>query len=191
MTIPKGPPSASTIMLRFVPFFAAIRRVLANFIAAMTGLAHCPVGRLPSPLDSIQCITLLDESSPDFIQNTLLFPPLEGAVNRAVVAEFPGQLIPLASRTSTIDNAVQCLALVDPGSTCRIGRVEIFQDFGDHCPKVVRNTPKCGQQLRGSMGHSTMDGIESAKDAAEAHPMILAIKSMQRADGMLTSNRRR
>jgi hypothetical protein len=113
-------------------------------------------------LDSIQGVTLLDERPPDLVQNTLLFPSLKGAVNRAVVAEFPGQLIPLASRTSAIEDPVEGLALVDPGSSCGIRRIKLVQDLGDHGPKVVRNTPESGQRMRRSMGHRTIDGIGSA-----------------------------
>jgi hypothetical protein len=58
-------------------------------------------------------ITFLDENTPDLIQDPLALPSLEGAMNGTVVAELPWQMVPLAARARTIDDAIERLALVD------------------------------------------------------------------------------
>jgi len=111
----------------------------------MACLPHGSVGCLPLPRNAVQCIALLDKNAPDLIQNTLPFPSLEGAVNRAVITELPGQMIPLATRASAIDDAIECLALVNSRSSRGTRRIKVVQDLGDHYPKVLWNTPKSRQ----------------------------------------------
>ena len=61
----------------------------------------------------MECITLLDKDTPDLVQDSLTLPSLEGAVDGAVVAEFPWQVVPLAARASTVDDTIECLPLIN------------------------------------------------------------------------------
>src|SRR5262249_53116484 len=78
----------------FDAFFAPIRWVFPDPVPPVARLAHRATGRLPFPLDSMEGITFLDEDPPDFIQNSLLLPALEGTMNGTVVAKLPRQVVP-------------------------------------------------------------------------------------------------
>ncbi len=78
-----------------------------------------------------------------------LYAPLYAPVmNRGVVAELPGQIIPLAARTHLVNDAVEAFALVDAWPTHVGFWVELSQEREDKLvPKIVGNFPQ-GRQLR-------------------------------------------
>jgi hypothetical protein len=71
------------------------------------GLAQHPVGRLPIPLDRPEFVALLDQNGPDLLEDAVPAPTLEPAMHRAVVAELPGELVPLAAATEAEDDPVE------------------------------------------------------------------------------------
>src|SRR3954470_20809560 len=97
MTTPSGPPSPSTSTLFLVPDLPRSVGFLPVFSPPEPGLAQHPVGRLPLPVHRPELVTLLDQHGPDLLEDAVLAPPLEPAVDRAVVAELLGQPVPLAA----------------------------------------------------------------------------------------------
>jgi len=79
----------------------------------MPGLSHRAVEALPLPVDAGQLLAAFDQQRPEAADHVALDPPLEGAVNTGIVAEFLGQLVPLHTAAHAVDHAVQGLALVD------------------------------------------------------------------------------
>src|SRR5947209_18257143 len=97
ITAPSGPPAPSTSTLFLVPGLPRSVGFLPTFFPPEPGLAQPPVGRLPLPLDRPELVALLDQHGPDPGEDAVAAPALEPAVDRAIVAESLGQLVPLAA----------------------------------------------------------------------------------------------
>src|SRR3954471_14105418 len=82
-TAPRGPPSASTSTLSFVPFFPRSVGFLPTFFPPEAGLAHPPVGRLPPPVHGPQLVALPDQLGPDALHDAAPGPALEPVVDGA------------------------------------------------------------------------------------------------------------
>jgi hypothetical protein len=73
-------------------------------------------GRLPLPSDRPEFVALLDQQGPDLLEDPVLAPPLEPAVDRAVVAVVLGELVPLTSGSEAEADAVERRSPIDAGS---------------------------------------------------------------------------
>ena len=82
---------------------AAIKWVLAHIFPPEPGFAQSTVRRLPAPVHRPEFVAFLDQGRPDLLKDAVAAPPLEPAVDRAVVTEVFGQLVPLASRAEPED----------------------------------------------------------------------------------------
>jgi len=105
---------------------------------------------LPLPIDRPEVVTLLDQHRPDPLEDTVAAPPLEPAVDRAVVTEMPGQLVPLASGAESEDDAVEGGTKVDAGpAAVALGRWRgvLQEDRLDPLPEVVVDLPDGPQRL--------------------------------------------
>jgi hypothetical protein len=77
---------------------------------------------LPVPLDGFKVVAGFDQLSPDALEDAAGDPTLKSAVDRGVVAELAGQMVPLTPAAHLEDDAVQRLALVDAWPTgARLG----------------------------------------------------------------------
>jgi hypothetical protein len=74
-------------------------------------------------------------------------------MNRTVVAELLGQLVPLAARPSAVDDPVERTALVDPRASGAFWGIETDQNAYDDGPEIVRNAPDGGQSVLSLPGH--------------------------------------
>jgi hypothetical protein len=82
-TTPSGPPPASTIRLRAVPFLP--RSEGSGLMRSpKTRLAHRAVGALPLPVDAPQFLAVLDQQGPDPLENAPGNPALHGAMKGRV-----------------------------------------------------------------------------------------------------------
>src|ERR1022692_1097492 len=120
-----------------------------------TRLAHCAVGALPFPVDAAEFITVLDQEGPDAMEYAPGGPSLHRAMHGTVVAELPGQLVPLAAGAHYINNAIQRFPLSCPRPTGRGRRVQFFEDRLNDFPEFVVHLPDRGQRFHRSLtlGH--------------------------------------
>jgi hypothetical protein len=86
---------------------------LPVFFPPEPGLAQHRVGRLPLPVHGPELVTFLDQHGPDLLEDAVLTPPLEPAVDRAIVAEVLGELVPLAAGAEAEDDPVDRRPPVD------------------------------------------------------------------------------
>ena len=117
---------------------------LPVFFPPEPGLAQHPVGRLPLPVHGAEFVARFHEYRPELLEDTVLAPPLEPAVDRAIVAEVLGQLVPLAAGAEAEDDAVEGFPPIDPRTTAVAARGpwSVFQeDRLDPMPKCVADLP--------------------------------------------------
>jgi hypothetical protein len=108
------------------------------------GFAQHRVGGLPLPVHGGPFVTGLDQHRPDFLEDASLAPPLEPAVDRAIVAEVLGEMVPLTSGSEAEDDPVDRRAPIDPGSAAMVfglGRAILPEDRFDPLPEVVVDFP--------------------------------------------------
>ena len=102
--------------------------------------SKCPPTAIPSPTPFNSSHRVLDEF-PHPGEQTDGLPPLECAMDCAVVSKVGWQLVPLASRTHTEDDGVERLARVCPLATCVLGWIEFCDQPLYLLPEIVGNFP--------------------------------------------------
>src|SRR3972149_5883266 len=81
---------------------------LAPFFSPKAGFGQGAVGRLPLPTQAAEFLTLTHQFGPHTGHHAVLVPTLKPTMHGAVVAEFLlRQLVPLAARSHTKDDAVE------------------------------------------------------------------------------------
>src|SRR5262249_474930 len=148
MTAPSGPPCSSTSRLLLVPGLPRSVGFLPTFFPPEAGLAQPAVGALPPPVDLAQFLALGGQGGPDAFHHAVAAPALEPAVDGGVVAELPGQVVPLAAAPQTVDDAVEHSPPV-PGRAAALGAVSpvLLEDGLDAGPEVVADLPEGLQRL--------------------------------------------
>ena len=106
-----------------------------------TSFSHRSVRRLPFPVHAFQLLASGLDEFPHPGEQTDGLPPLECAMDCAVVSKVGWQLVPLASRTHTEDDGVERLARVCPLATCVLGWIEFCDQPLYLLPEVVGNFP--------------------------------------------------
>lgn len=66
-------------------------------------------------------------------------------MDRGVIGEFFGQMIPLHACTESIDDGIKRGALVDALGPGIVGRIEFEQDRFDAIPEIIGHAPDGGQ----------------------------------------------
>jgi hypothetical protein len=130
---------------------------LPVFFPPEPGLAQPAVGRLPLPIDRPEVVALLDQDGPDPGEDAVAAPPLEPAVDRAIVTEPLGQLVPLASGPEAEDDAVEGRSKVDarPAAVALGRRRSVLQeDRLDPSPEAVIDFPDGLQRFDSTFGPS-------------------------------------
>jgi hypothetical protein len=121
-----------------------------TFFPPEPGLAQPPVGRLPPPFDGPEVVARLDQHGPDPGEDAVAAPPLEPAMDRAVVAESLGEPVPLAAGAEAEDDPVEGGPQVDAGpAAVRPGRRRgiVQEDRLDPLPEAVGDFPEGVQRL--------------------------------------------
>src|SRR3954469_21291339 len=139
---PQRPPLLIHDDAALAAVFTAVGGVAADLVAAVACLAHAAVGTLPLPVHRLQLVTLPHQLRPDALHDAQLAPPLEPAVDGAVVAELLGESVPLAARAQVVDDAVEApppVGVVTPPSA--LPRPGLAQDRLDAAPQVVGDFP--------------------------------------------------
>ncbi len=85
---------------------------------------------------------MVDQERPEFVEDGFVFPALEGAMHRGIVAEFFWQMVPLAAGSGTVEDPVQTFSGVGAGSShlgcrvelCKQGREELLPERVGHLP---------------------------------------------------------
>jgi hypothetical protein len=87
---------------------------------------------------------MLDQHRPDPLEDAAAAPPLEPAMDRAVIAKAFGQLVPLAAGAEAEDDPIERLPPVDarPAAVAlRRGRGILQEDRLDPLPEGLGNFP--------------------------------------------------
>ena len=106
-----------------------------------TRFAHRRICRLPLPIHTTQLIAVRLNNSPDHGKYPCRLPPLERAMNRAVIAEILRKPVPLAARTHSEDDRVEHLARVLSLAFGHLRRVELCDQWLNLLPKVILHLP--------------------------------------------------
>src|SRR5579885_2949019 len=141
---PRRPTIAVDHQALLGPRLGPVGGVRAGLLPAEAGLAQHPVGRLPLPVHRPEVVTLLDQHGPDPLEHAVAAPPLEPAVDRAIAAEAPGELVPLASGAESEDDPVDRPPPIDAGpAAVRPGRRRgiVEKDRLDGSPEVIGEFP--------------------------------------------------
>lgn len=99
------------------------------------------------PVYALEFVTLGQEDSPKNVENALLLPAHEGAVDGRFVAKLCWQVVPLAARPQAVDDAVEGAASIGAWTAHVVGRIVHGQDFLDQCPKWVGGVPDRRQRF--------------------------------------------
>ena len=145
-----GPPLASARMLRLLP---ALPRSVGwrRVPPPQTGLAHGAVSRLPFPVHRSQFLALLNQHRPDALQNAEFNPALEGLMDGAVVSQFPGQAVPVATGAHPEYDAVQDSPRLNALAPRGLGRVHLQNGWLNPFPQIIRDFPYRWQSLARSL----------------------------------------
>jgi hypothetical protein len=96
----------------------------------------------------MQLVAMLQQQDPNLNEDTALHPELKPAMYARVVAELPGQSIPLATAAQLINNAVEALPPIDHLAAGFLARPELLQDRFDQRPQAIVDFPNRVQHLR-------------------------------------------
>lgn len=81
-------------------------------------------------------------------------------MNRSIIAELSGQVIPLASCTGAVNDTVQAPSLIGAAATTYIRWIKLFQDRRNKAvPERIRHFPDRGQFVSRSFFHLGMNYI--------------------------------
>src|SRR5579871_203598 len=84
---------------------------------------------------------MLQEFGPEKVEETDALPTLHSPMNGAVVAELFGQLIPLAARSHSVDDAIEGFASIDAFAARPSRRIMLLQERLQNAPEVVGYVP--------------------------------------------------
>ena len=116
------------------------------------------VGRLPFPVDVLKILAVVDQQSPQFVENTFVVPATDRPMYGRVAAELFRQLIPLATRSGSIEHSIQAFSLVRTGATHTRRWVKFFQQRQEHVfPQRIGNLPNRGEDRTWLRGRVWLD----------------------------------
>ena len=136
-----GPPSASTRILRFTPFFA-LSVGFGPIQSPQNALVHSGIGRLPFEIYTAKFGTVGNESHPNFVEQTRAAPSLKSAMNGTVVGKIFGQPVPLTAASHAKNYRIHRRSLVDSTASCVFGRVEFPDNWFYVVPQFFQHSAK-------------------------------------------------
>src|SRR5271154_2272769 len=128
------------------PVLGAVGGVFSHVLSAESSLAQSTVCCLPAPIYSSELAAFLQQDGPDPLEDPVATPPLEPAMDRAIVAEMLWKFVPLTSRSEAEDGAVDGRSPVDSrATTMSLGccRSILQEDRLNPLPKLVVDLPDC------------------------------------------------
>lgn len=141
-TAAKGPPSASTKILFFVPSFPRSVGLGPIFSPAEPGLVGASVGGLPCPIKAAEFVAFGNKLFPDALEKTLFHPLLEPVMNTTVIAKFLRYVIPLATRTHPKDDRLEHTTKVHSTPAAHSSRRTEFIEYrSDALPQGIGDNP--------------------------------------------------
>jgi hypothetical protein len=158
---------------------AFLRGSLGPPFAAVSNKAcfvECSIGGLPLPMNVLEVFTVVDQQRPESIENAFLLPAHESSMYGGVASELLRQLIPLASRSSTVDNPVEAFPWVRSWSSHLGSRVQVSDNRKkEMVPHGIGDFPDRSQCFAGRGGakrfkahapncrHNSTFGIDSKR----------------------------
>ncbi len=124
----------------------AVCGVFPHVLPAESSFAQSTVCCLPAPIYSSELSAFLQQYGPNLLEDPVAAPPLEPAMDRAIVAEMPRKFVPLAPRSEAEDGAVDSRSPVDSRATAMtLGccRSILPEDRLNPQPKLVVDLPDC------------------------------------------------
>ena len=124
----------------------AVGGVFPHVLPAESSFAQSTVCCLPAPIYSSELSAFLQQDGPNLLEDPVAAPPLEPAMDRAIVAEMLRKFVPLTSRSEAEDGAVDGRSPVDSRATAMsLGRCRsvLPEDRLNPLPKLVVDFPDC------------------------------------------------
>src|SRR5712691_11710172 len=118
----------------FYPRLAPIGGVASDPVSSRARFPHAGIGRLPFPVYSAQLVLRRLEQRPDLIEDPPTAPALKGPMDRAVVRELLGQVIPLDPTAQSINDRVEGAPGINAFAPPGTGRVVLVQQRLDLLP---------------------------------------------------------
>jgi len=120
---------------------------LGRYSPPKTRLSHNRIGCLPLPVYPAEFLTIFEQHCPYPVQQTQLYPALKGAVDRAVVGQGFGQIVPLTTASHAEDNRIQSRSWVDAFPARVFGWVVLLDNWLYLVPQFVWYLPNCWQRF--------------------------------------------
>ena len=121
------------------------------------------------PINALKLVALSEQNGPENIEDALLLPAHEGAIDGRAVAELQREMVPLAACPQAVDDAVERMASIGTRAAHAVGRIINSQDFLNQLPEWVGSVPDrrqrflfgCGVFDRFSLGghHAQIIGV--------------------------------
>ena len=124
---------------------ASICGVSSNFVATETSFAHSPIHSLPLPAYSVQFLTSFDQYGPNPFKDPVFTPSLKPAMGSAIICHLPGQVVPLYSRTNSVDDGVENQPETTPTTPPSLGWVGRVEHCRENGPQPFWNFPNSRQ----------------------------------------------
>src|SRR5271167_3129884 len=124
----------------------AVGGVFPHVLSAESSFAQSTVCCLPAPIYSSELAAFLQQDGPNLLEDSVAAPPLEPAMDRAIVAEMLWKFVPLTSRSEAEDGPVDGRPPVDSRATATsLGRCRSIlpEDGFNSLPKLVVDLPNC------------------------------------------------
>lgn len=121
---------------------------LGQYSPPKTRLAHSRICRLPVPVDATQLLTILHQHRPYLVQHAQVYPTLKSAMDRAVVGEGFGQIVPLTAASHAENNRIQSRSRVDAFSARVFGWVAVLNNRLYSAPQFIWCLPNRWQCFR-------------------------------------------
>lgn len=111
---------------------------LPVFFPPRGSLGHAPIEALPLPVDADLVVVLVQGGRPQLAERAALLPPLEVPVESTPRPELRGDGLPRAAGPQDIGDAVENLAIGQPGSPTLAGPPDPGEEGLDPLPEGVR-----------------------------------------------------
>ena len=106
------------------------------------------VGGLPLPVNVLEVFAVVDQESPESVENAFLLPASESSMHGGVASKLLRQLIPLASCSSAVENPVEASPWIGSWPSHLGGRVKVFEEGGEETvPHRIRHFPDRGKGI--------------------------------------------
>jgi len=124
----------------------AVGGVFPHVFPAESSFAEPTIGCLPAPIHDSELVAFGQQDRPDLFEDAVAAPPLEPTMDRAIVTEIFGKLVPLTSGPEAEDDSVNRRSPVDTRATSMtLGRCRRILEEArlNPPPELVVYFPNC------------------------------------------------